>query len=231
LGPIKSIGMACCCGWVRKDRRDGGGDAEDSYAPSSAGPEAPAPSGDGGGGGGGGTDSAGTELLPRRSGLFARASLLGGGGFEASDAPVAQLPTERRVHERWVNDVEAVERWREFESVIRAKHSAALAMLDKTKRLKKTEVARARELRARVEREEETRQHAMTELMVALGGAGAGGGSVSAYADLCARLVEANMPHAGPLAPTKGMGASFSEYLSAVDHHAQLTRRCRVLAL
>jgi hypothetical protein len=199
----------------------------------------------GGGGGGGG----GVELAvqpPRKppvvSGLLARAGLLAGGAFTPSDAPPADVPAAA-AQRRWVIDEAAVKRWCEYDSLVRAKHQLALFEFTRAKGLsKKAELARAKDLKARAEREEQTRQQIMSELMLVLGaperyaehavvGAPAAKGAVTveSYVDLCSRLVSNNLPHAGPLSPTKAMGVSFSDYLSAVDHHAQLTTKCRIL--
>lgn len=161
-------------------------------------------------------------------GLLARAGLLSSSGFVPSDAPMPAAPGRRQLY-----DELAVSKWRAYDSTVRTAYSAALAALATTKGLKKPAVARARDLRARVEREEQTRQHAMSELLLQFAGNGPGGaGAVSAeaYSDLCARLVRNNLPHAGPLSPSKSMGKAVSEYLSAVDHHGQMTGLCTVLA-
>lgn len=155
------------------------------------------------------------------AGLLARAGLLSTAGFVPSDAPVSpgrQAPKP---------DEAAVGKWRDYDATVRTSHRAALDALVVTKGLKKVAIARARDLRARAEREEQTRQHAMSELLLEFGaGRGSAAASAEAYADLCARLVRNNMAHAGPLSPNKAMGKALSEYLSAVDHHGQLTQRC-----
>jgi hypothetical protein len=172
----------------------------------------------------------GTELLQRKGGLLARAGLLAAAGFTPSDAPLSatrEPPQPARARMR--NDEGAIQKWCEFDGVVRTAHARALAVFLVTKGLKKPAIARAKELRARAVREEQTRQHAMSELLLQFGASSSEMATgADQFADLCARLVRNNLPHAGPLAPSKNMGVAFSEYLSAIDHHAAMTARCRV---
>ncbi|KAJ1625873.1 hypothetical protein T492DRAFT_1036368 [Pavlovales sp. CCMP2436] len=172
----------------------------------------------------------GIELLSRKGGgLLARAGLLAAAGFTPSDAPLPATPEPPQpARLRLRNDAAAIAKWSAFDLHVRQAHARALVAFSVTKGLKKPAIARAKELRARAVREEQTRQHAMSELLLQFGGDARIPAQCAPYADLCNRLVRNNLPHAGPLAPSKAMGVAFSEYLSAIDHHAVMTARCQV---
>lgn len=173
-----------------------------------------------------GARAGGVGLGSGGGGLLARAGLLSRGTFVPSEtlSPAPPAGARRR------NDEAAIAAWREYDATVRAKHRVALGARGATRGLKKPALARARELRARAEREEQTRQHAVSELLLELSSGLGSGDSAAAYADLCGRLVRNNLPHAGPLSPSKAMGKTLSEYLSAVDHHGRMTARCTVPA-